>query len=150
MTVPWSIHELVPHAGDMILLDQVEACDDTGLTAAMRVRPGLYSHADGSLPAWVGIEIMAQAIAAYAGVRARQAGGSIRMGFLLGTRRYQCNAAAFPAGAALTVRIQRTLEDASGMGVFDCQITGPGLEVAASLNVFQPPNAENYLQGEGA
>lgn len=150
MTVSWHIHELLPHAGDMILLDRVEACDDLGLTAVMRVKRGLYSQADGSLPAWIGIEIMAQAIAAYAGVKARQADSGIRMGFLLGTRRYHCNVAAFPVGVELSIGIQRTLEDSTGMGVFDCQITGPGIAVAASLNVFQPPNAEQYLQGEDA
>lgn len=150
MTVPWHISELLPHAGEMILLDRVCSCDSDGLEAVMQVKPGLYSRADGGLPAWVGIEIMAQAIAAYAGVQARRAGGGVRLGFLLGTRRFQCNVAAFPQGAELTVRVQRTLADTSGMGVFDCQITGPGLELAASLNVFQPPNAESYLQEENA
>ena len=46
---------------------------------------GLFVE-DGQVPAWVGIEYMAQAIAAWAGCRARAAGKPPQLGFLLGSR----------------------------------------------------------------
>ncbi len=131
--------DLIPHSGSMVLLDRIIGFDDRGLTAELVVRgDALLGGDDNSVPAWVGIEYMAQTIAAYAGVTARQANEPIRLGFLLGTRRYSSNVAAFKVGAALTVRVERIIQD-DGLGVFDCRIIGEGVEVTANLNVYQPP-----------
>lgn len=144
--IPWPLAELLPHAGDVILLDAIEQCDDDSILARATVRPGgPFSDEDGSLPAWVGVELMAQTIAAYAGCRARAEGQPVEMGFLLGTRKYECTVERFPAGSALTLRALRSLEDESGMGVFECQLQGPGFSAQARLNVYRPPNASQYL-----
>ncbi|MEN8162435.1 MAG: hypothetical protein ABFS41_20350, partial [Myxococcota bacterium] len=63
------LSELLPHAGPMRLLDRVEAHD--GAVTRCRVHPaasGLFQGADGSVPAWVGIEYMAQCAAAHGGL----------------------------------------------------------------------------------
>ena len=144
----WPIAELLPHAGDMILLDEVVNCGDEDIETRLIVRPdGLFSQADGSLPAWVGIEIMAQSVAAYAGYQARLAGLPVELGFLLGTRRFECNVERFPAGAELRIRGLRSLQDDNGMGVFECHLDGPdGIHAEARLNVFRPPHVASYLQ----
>ncbi|WP_278396383.1 hotdog family protein [Stutzerimonas kunmingensis] len=145
--IDWPIAELLPHAGDMILLDGVERFDDDNVETVLQVRAdGLLNTADGSLPAWVGVEIMAQSVAAFAGCHARQAGQPVELGFLLGTRSYQCNVEAFPAGADLRVRAHRSLQDDNGMGVFECHLDGPGIHAEARLNVFRPPEVASYLQ----
>ncbi|WP_137886252.1 hotdog family protein [Pseudomonas sp. 2FE] len=143
----WPIVELLPHAGDMILLDEVLSFAAEEVTTRLRVRPGgLFNRADGSLPAWVGIELMAQSIAAYAGCQARQAGAPVELGFLLGTRSFQCNVEAFPAGVELQIHASRSLQDDNGMGVFECQLSGPGIHAEARLNVFRPPHVASYLE----
>jgi len=145
--IDWPIAGLIPHAGDMILLDGIEQFDDDSLTAHLAVKPlGLLSQADGSLPAWVGVEIMAQAVAAFAGCHARLAGLPVELGFLLGTRHYQCDVERFPAGARLLVRVLRSLQDDNGMGVFECHLDGPGIHAEARLNVYRPPEVARYLQ----
>ncbi len=145
--IDWPIAELLPHAGDMILLDGVERFDDDSVETVLQVRAdGLLSAADGSLPAWVGVEIMAQSVAAFAGCHARQAGQPVELGFLLGTRSYQCNVETFPVGARLRVRAHRSLQDDNGMGVFECHLEGPGIHAEARLNVFRPPEVASYLQ----
>ncbi len=145
--IDWPIAELLPHAGDMILLDGVERFDDDNVETVLQVRAdGLLNTADGSLPAWVGVEIMAQSVAAFAGCHARQADQPVELGFLLGTRSYQCNVEAFPAGADLRVRAHRSLQDDNGMGVFECHLDGPGIHAEARLNVFRPPEVASYLQ----
>ncbi len=142
----WPLAELLPHAGDMILIDQVLSFDEEQIHTRVTVTPGgLFSRPDGSLPAWVGIELMAQSVAAYAGCRARQNGEAVELGFLLGTRKYECNVEHFPAGAELTIHGLRSLEDDNGMGVFECHLTGSGIQASARLNVFRPPQAANYL-----
>ena len=42
------------------------------------------------VPGYVGLEYIAQTIAAHGGLRARAVGEPVRIGFLLGTRRYDC------------------------------------------------------------
>ena len=51
----------------------------------------------------------------------------------------------FPAGLELNIHGLRSLEDDNGMGVFECHLTGDGIQASARLNVFRPPQAANYL-----
>lgn len=145
----WPIAELVPHAGDMILIDEVLAFDEDSIRTRLRIRPdSLFSAPDGSLPAWAGVELMAQSIAAFAGCHARSRGEPVRLGFLLGTRKFECNVASFPPGCDMTVTAERSLQDDNGMGVFECHLTAPGVEATARLNVYSPPQPDAYLTGE--
>ncbi|WP_030129195.1 hotdog family protein [Pseudomonas sp. QTF5] len=144
--IAWPLAELLPHAGDMILIEQILSFDDEQIHTRLTVRPGgLFNRPDGSLPAWVGIELMAQSVAAYAGCHARQKGNAVELGFLLGTRKFECNVEHFPAGTELTIHGIRSLEDDNGMGVFECHLTAPGIHATARLNVFRPPQAAQYL-----
>ncbi|WP_415763862.1 hotdog family protein [Pseudomonas sp. CP4] len=143
----WPLAELLPHAGDMILIDAIERFDDEQIFTRLTVKPdGLFNLPDGSLPAWVGVELMAQSVAAFAGCHARQKGNQVELGFLLGTRKFECNVEAFAAGSELTIHGLRSLEDDNGMGVFECHIHGNGILASARLNVFRPPEANQYLQ----
>ena len=142
----WPVAELIPHAGEMVLLDELVSCDEERVHARLRVRPGLLSQADGSLPAWAGVEFMAQAVAAYAGYRTRSAGEPVKLGFLLGTRKYSCNVDAFPVDTLLDIHASSSLQDENGMGVFECLLLGPGIRAEARLNVFCPPDSGEFLQ----
>ncbi|OBY93023.1 3-hydroxylacyl-ACP dehydratase [Pseudomonas sp. AU11447] len=145
--IDWPIASLLPHAGDMILIDEVLDFGEEDIRTRLTVRPGgLFNEADGSLPAWVGVELMAQSIAAYAGCQARVRGEPVELGFLLGTRQYQCDVASFPAGSEITIHAIRTLQDDNGMGVFECHLEGPGIKALARLTVFRPPEVASYLQ----
>jgi predicted hotdog family 3-hydroxylacyl-ACP dehydratase len=144
--IDWPLAELLPHAGDMILIEQILSFDDEQIHTRLTVRPdGLFSRPDGSLPAWVGIELMAQSVAAFAGCRARKRGEDVELGFLLGSRKFECNVESFPAGTELTIHGIRSLEDDNGMGVFECHIDAPGIHASARLNVYRPPRAAEYL-----
>jgi predicted hotdog family 3-hydroxylacyl-ACP dehydratase len=142
----WPIAELLPHSGEMILLDEVLCFGPEDIQTRLIVRPGgLFSLADGSLPAWIGVELMAQTVAAYAGCQARQAGEPVKMGFLLGTRSFTCNVEHFPAGAELHISALCSLRDDNGMGVFECHLRGPNIHAEARLNVFCPAQIDSYL-----
>ncbi|MBX8511076.1 hotdog family protein [Pseudomonas cichorii] len=148
--IDWPLAELIPHAADMILIDQVLSFDEEQIQTRVTVRPdGLFSQPDGSLPAWLGVELMAQSVAAYAGCQARLKGEPVQLGFLLGSRKFECNVGHFPAGSELTIHATRSLQDESGMGVFECNLTGPDIQAFARLSVYCPPNAAQYLT-EGA
>jgi predicted hotdog family 3-hydroxylacyl-ACP dehydratase len=142
------ITDLVPHRGSMLLLD--ELLDDSleVVRAAVTVRPDhLFLTPDG-LPAWVGVELMAQTVAAWAGLRRLERGEQIQLGFLLGTRKYECELPFFPVGARLVMSAQQELVSEQGLAVFLCAIEHEGRVVArASVNAFQPPNVQDFFEG---
>ena len=81
------IEQYLPHRGAMRLIDRlIEAGEEHAVAEVDVPDEGLFVR-DGSVPAWVGIEYMAQTIAAWAGARALRTGGSPKLGFLLGSRR---------------------------------------------------------------
>ncbi len=151
---PHAMDAWVPHRGPMNLLDGVAHCDADGIVARVRVpEQGLFLGADG-MPAWVGIEYMAQAVAAWSGARARAGGGSPRIGYLLGSRRYEARVPVFEIGAQLDVHAQCELRGDNGLGMFDCRIEAGGQVLATGrLSVFEPQDQEDEApqsaSGEG-
>lgn len=138
--------ELVPHSGDMSLLDEIVAVGEETLSAKLRVRADGIFDRNGRVPAYVGIEYMAQAIAAFSGYWAKQAGEEVRLGFLLGTRKFDSNSDSYQCGDQLTIDVERLLQAENGMATFECRISGAGIEQSARLNVYQPENIEEYLK----
>jgi predicted hotdog family 3-hydroxylacyl-ACP dehydratase len=142
------IRSLVPHAGPMVLLDRVISVDEDSLLAEVRIRSdSLFCNTDG-VGAWVGIEYMAQAIGAWAGYTAQARGEPVKLGFLLGTRRYDCSRPIFILGSLLRVHVLRVFQDENGLGSFECSIDNEEGRVAtATVAVFQPPNVNDFLHG---
>ena len=134
----FDVAELLPHSGQMVWLDRITAFDHNTLAAELTVRDSLGLSGDHkTVPAWIGIEYMAQAVAAYTGFKLKLAGKPIRLGFLLGTRHYSSNTGEFAVGAKLTVHVEKIIQDEQ-VGVFDCRILGDKIEVTDKLNVYQP------------
>lgn len=144
--------EVVPHKGGALLLEELLQADDVQVTAALAVRAGTdFSEPDGSLPGWMGPEIMAEAVAAWAGCRSlRRAGRAAEIGLLLGVRDYRLEAGSFAPGDRLVVEAVCSSEDEIGRGVFDCRILSRGNVVArGTLTVFQPTD-DAYIASERA
>ncbi|HEU4344527.1 MAG TPA: 3-hydroxylacyl-ACP dehydratase [Candidatus Binatia bacterium] len=143
------IRSLIPHTGPMVLLDQVISVDEDSLCGEVGIRrSSLFCDSDG-VGAWVGIEYIAQAIAAYAGYTARLRGEPVKIGLLLGIRRYECSRPVFKPGAILRVNVQRVFQSESGLGVFDCRIDDEagGNLATATVTVFQPGDLKRVLDG---
>lgn len=134
------IEQLVPHKGDMCLLDEVCRVGKEDLLAAIcPARDDLFAD-DQGIPTWVGLEWMAQAIAAWSGHTMFNAGQKPHIGFLLGTRRYDCKISHFAFAHRYQVRIELDYMADNGLGSFRGEIHDEhGQLVAnASLSVFQP------------
>lgn len=145
---PIPIAEVVPHAGAMLFLDELLSHDEDGVVAEAAVHEQHLFATPQGVPAWVGIEFMAQAIAAWAGCRARAQGEPVRIGFLLGTRRYECRLQHFAFGSRLRIEVKREIFGDNGLGMFACRLFQAGEEVAsANLSVFEPRDAAAFLEG---
>lgn len=143
------IDELIPHAKPMVLLESVINARELGLTAVVSINSeSLFADARG-VPAWVGLEYMGQAIAAFAGLDARRQAAPVRIGFLVSTRRYEPVASYFPNGARLEVAVDALTTNTTGLRVFECAIRdSERLLVSANLNVFMPEDPNNFIQGD--
>lgn len=109
--------ELLPHQGRALLLDRMEESDDSSACGIVRIGAGSWlRRPDGSVPAWVGLEYMAQCIAAHEGYRARRDGRELQPGFLVRARSVRFRRVAFVPGDVLRVRIWR-LRGRPGLGV---------------------------------
>lgn len=119
------VEALLPHAGPMRLVDAVLAHDAE--RTECRVRPAasvLFRDGRGRVPAWVGIEYMAQCAAAHGGLLAHAAGAPPRPGLFVGSRRlvFRCDGFAADAELRATARHVAGRDDALA---FACTVEDP-------------------------
>jgi predicted hotdog family 3-hydroxylacyl-ACP dehydratase len=128
----------------MLLLDRVLAYDGECVTCETVLRPDSPFAEHGQVPAIVGIEYMAQTIAAGAGLRARDSGAAGgRMGFLLGCRSLVLVVESFDVGDRLTIEARRAW-GANELGNFACKVQrGEDVLVEGALTVYQGPLPED-------
>ena len=138
MTTEWA--KLVRHEGRMRLLDRVVASGDCTLSAEVKITPDatFYTDPEG-VPAWIGIEYLAQAVAALAGVQGQKKGeAEPPLGYLLGTRNYRCKVPWFTPGMRLLAIATEELQDDNGLGSYDCRLMSEDEELAhCRLTVFR-------------
>ncbi|RAU20822.1 3-hydroxylacyl-ACP dehydratase [Paramagnetospirillum kuznetsovii] len=138
MSLPWPMESLLPHAWPMLLLDDALSHGDDCVATRVTIRPDHPFATSEGVPGHVGIELMAQTCGAWAGLNARKQAEPVRVGYLLGTRRYTVDRSWFRFGDVLDIQAKLLFRD-QGMGVFQCRIMVEGKPVAeAQINVYQP------------
>ncbi len=146
------VASLLPHEAPMILIDKL--IDVAELTIHCQVNinsDGLFFDKQiNGTPAWVGIEFMAQTVAAWSGYHAWLQDKPSPIGFLLGSRRYTTECEVYTQGQVLDVYAEQVMES-EGMAAFSCRIECDGKELATSqLNAFVPSQdkLEEMLKGK--
>lgn len=148
----YDIEDVIKHRKPMRLIDELVSFDESGACVLVNIteKSEFYQAAQQGVPSYIGIEYMAQCIAAKAGANELASGGEIKLGFLLGTRKYKPTVAYFPCGETLLISTERVIEDAAGLSVYSCTIVAKNQEdtilAQAKINVFQPENSAAYLQ----
>lgn len=140
----WLIEELVPHAHPMILIDEIIDSNDGNFMTAVRIAEDCrFFEPSRGVPTYVGIEYIAQTVSALVGLRAKQSGGSVEPGYLLGTRKFSTTRPYFVLGSELRVRIVDEFESGK-LGRYAGEITeGSGdAIVEASITVYSGPVAD--------
>lgn len=131
------LRELLPHRGKMLLLDEVVDAGPTSVTCRVHIRSNSSFVEAGRVPVLVALEYMAQAVGAFAGLKARERGGPVRIGYLLGSRDVQFSGRDFRLGDDLLVEAHHVFGD-EAIGAFDCKVTRRGtIEASGCLNVYQ-------------
>ena len=123
----------VRHREPMLLLDRVISLGPEFAACEWRISPSNRFMVDGiGVPAYVGVEYMAQCIAVHAGARARVEGNPPPLGFLLGTRQYDAQVTYFVEGVTYRATCRQLVRSGDGMGAFECDITQEGRVLATA------------------
>lgn len=135
-----SLDDVLTHQAPMRLLDELIEVGSKHVHCRVTASADclFYDPAINAIPGWIGIEFMAQTVAAWSGFHAWQQSMPPSIGFLLGSRRYQTDIAHFNLGDIIDVHAEHLLEN-NGIAVFMCRIKLQGKIVAsAQLNAFIP------------
>jgi len=141
----YPIENLVPHSASMLLLDKVLDYGDDWLKAQVEIRKDSMFCENDCVPALVGIEYMAQTIAAFAGKNDKLINKKPSIGLLLGTRKYDSTVDNFPIGTILDIHVEQMYIDNSGLGVFKCKIEAENILVKANINVYHSQDVTSLI-----
>lgn len=134
--------DLVPHDPPMVLIDQAITCQDSFIHCQVSIRETSPFCCEGSVPSYIAMEYMAQTIAVWSGIRAKQENKNPSIGFLLGARRLELYVPGFKVGDVLDVYGKVQYMDGE-MGSFDSWIDIKGKRVVnARMNVYQPKDPD--------
>lgn len=137
VTAEFTPVEVLPQAGAMVVLDRILDCRDDRVVAGAAVKPSsLFLNAEGVVPPWIGLEYMAQAVAAWAGIEAKQGGRAVEVGYLIATRSYEATGQGFALGDRLEVTAKRIRHEGP-LAVFECTIESEHCDVRATVTVYR-------------
>ena len=142
------VSDFVPHSDPMVLLNRIVDFTDNQLIAEVDIssQSRFFDTAIEGIESWVSVEYMAQAVAALAGVRSRLKGETVKLGFLLGTRKMELLQPIMSEGKTYSIEVEELFMDDSGLGAFRCLVKlGQTTIAQAKLNVFETNDEDQLL-----
>ena len=134
------IRKLIPHSGEMCLLDEVAQWDDRSIRCVTHTHrePANPLRRDGHLSAVHAFEYGAQAAAVHGGLRARSAGVTAPPGYLAALRDARLHATRLDnINSSLEVRASRLFGDGAN-AVYECRVSaGDTLIAEGRVTIIQ-------------
>ena len=123
MSEKWPIESILPHRGSMLFLDRVVSYgSDWIVCEADTAKQALFAQTPKGIPAWFGLEYMCQSIAALEGIKCLEKNASVRLSYVMGSRRICSELSHLPFDETLTIRADTEIRDESAIGVFNCKV----------------------------
>jgi predicted hotdog family 3-hydroxylacyl-ACP dehydratase len=123
------VERLVPHRGSARLVERVLAWHDDSLECVGRIPPESPFAHEGSAPAFVGLELAAQAAAAHEAL-VRQGGGramGAEVGYLVGIKEARFGVARLPVSVDLRAAV-RLVGGAPPLAIYTVRVELAGVE----------------------
>ena len=137
------ILELIPHRPPMLLINKILSLSDKTSHAEVIIdQQTPFFEVNLGVPANIGIEFMGQTAALIAGHQALNNPAEAKLGFLLGTRKYQSTVAYFKENSVLEVSCIEGAMVGETLASFNCEIRyqySPEIIATASLSVLRKP-----------
>lgn len=153
MNLPMQAEKLLPHRGQMLLIDSViKVEEESGTALADLSRQTISLDADGNLLAPFYIELVAQAYAAVCGYRLQSLGQPVPKGYLVGVQKFQINPEASVKHDCKELLISvQTVGDFDGFAVVEGKVSCEDKILAeGKIKLFVPQDktmAELLAQG---
>ena len=145
------IIEVIPHRPPMILIDNIDDVGPDFMSTHVRITDtSLFLEQGKGVPVLVGLEYMAQTVAAFVGAEGKKKGETIKLGFLLGARRFETKVSYFLLGEKLNIRISRILQQ-NELGQFLCSINDQNNQelVSAKISAYMPNDINEFFRLQG-
>ena len=119
--IDYRIEDLINHRRGMLLVDRLVSYDISGAVIEVIIKEDTSFLNEDYVPAWIGIEYAAQAVAVWAGLQAIQGDKKIKTGLLLSCRKYKSTRPRFMLGETLNIHIREEFR-IRRMCTYDCRI----------------------------
>lgn len=142
----YTAQQVLPHRHSMLLVDEVSYGPDFGqATLTVRADSPFCDGVQG-VPGWVGVEYMAQAISVFSGVEQLQRNERVKIGLLIGTRRYECEVPVFTIGMRLNIIARLSDREDGGISMFACEIHDDQRVLArGDIKAYRPEDIRAFL-----
>ncbi|PTU31405.1 ApeP family dehydratase [Stenotrophobium rhamnosiphilum] len=138
--------QVLPHGLAMLLVEEVSYGLDYGQAALTIRADSTFCDGVDGVPAWVGIEYMAQAISVFSGVEQLQRDEAIKIGLLIGTRRYESEVPVFTIGSKLNIIARLSDREDEGISMFACEIRDDQRVLArGDIKAYRPNDIRAFL-----
>jgi predicted hotdog family 3-hydroxylacyl-ACP dehydratase len=118
-----AVSEFLVHRPPMLLLERIVEAGEIQTLCEWRVGDATeFLVPERGVPAYVGIEYMAQCVAVHAGIRSRIKGMGPPLGFLLGTRHFRAQVEYFLPGQTYRASCRELIHDENGIGSYQCGV----------------------------
>ena len=132
-----SIENLIPHSGVMVLVDEIIEVTDEVICVKSTITENNAFLEDGVFPTFKTLEMMAQSLAVFRSYMDSQKGN--KLGFLLGARKFEILKPYVQIGDSLLIKTKISMQDSSGLGVYDSQVyLGEEMIAQATISVLNP------------
>jgi predicted hotdog family 3-hydroxylacyl-ACP dehydratase len=144
-----TVAAILPHVGRMLLLDDLRDQGPEHVTCGVTIHAqSVFCDGVQGVPAWVGLEYMAQTACAFSGIEEVRAGLRPSIGLLLGSRAYRSQVEWFGLGRTLLIRADLLLRDESDLVAFACTIhDGDQLLARGDLKAYRPKDVLALVRG---
>jgi predicted hotdog family 3-hydroxylacyl-ACP dehydratase len=141
------LSQLIPHQPPMRLLDTLVSSSerDIEVTAQITTANAFYDPESQAVPAWTGIEYMAQTAAAWVGLQDLNAGKTVEPAFLISSRQYTAHCAQFALGQTLRVWVHAHLIEGPLVAFNGAIKHNETLLAEAVFTAYRPDDVAAYL-----
>lgn len=144
-----SPEELLPHASPMVLIDKLVELDQQVVKSQVVIQSDSMFIEEDGVPAYVGIEYMAQTVGLMSGMVSVQKAEAVGIGFLIGAPAFETHIDYFPVGMELEVVMEHYWGDDQLM-----QFEGKIYEIGKSiplvegrLSLLKPKDENEFMKG---
>ncbi len=132
------IQNLIPHRYPMILIDKVLSVEEDKIRCEVKIRRDSFLCENNRVPSYLGVEYIAQSIAAFGGAQNYEKTRAPQVGFLLGVRGYKSSRSYFNVGEVLTTQVRAKFFEGS-LGSFSGDIFIDGKHIVRTdMTTFRP------------